>query len=147
MRTNPFSAVWYLIGAAAVLNSGANAEPALVKLRGVPFTQVQIQDSFWAPRQETNRVASIPVNLAMLEKSGNIHNLELAAEKATNGFTGPVFMDSDTYKALEAASYSLATHPDPELERQLNAIISKVARAQQPDGYLDTYFIVKEPDK
>jgi uncharacterized protein len=132
---------------AAVACSAVNAQPTLLKLRAVPFTQVRIEDSFWAPRQETNRLASIPVNLAMLEKSGNIRNLELAAEKATNGFTGPVFMDSDVYKALEAASYSLATHPDPALEEQLDAIISKLARAQQPDGYLDTYFIVKEPDK
>src|SRR5512133_1160892 len=96
------------------------AEAPLLKLRQVPFTQVQIRDSFWAPRQETNRAASIPVNLEMLEKSGNIHNLELAAEKATNGFEGPVFMDSDVYKALEAASYSLATHPDPDLEGKLD---------------------------
>ncbi len=117
----------------------------LSKLRPVPFTQVQIRDSFWAPRQETNRVATIPVNLAMLEKSGNIRNFELAAAKATNGFSGPVFMDSDVYKALESASYSLATHPDRELEARLDEIIAKLAAAQQPDGYLDTYYVVKEP--
>ncbi len=133
--------------AAALSGAGAETQSALLKLRAVPFNQVRIEDSFWAPRQETNRVASIPVNLAMLEKSGNIRNLELAAEKATTGFTGPVFMDSDLYKALEAASYSLATHPDPALEQQIDALIAKVARAQQPDGYLNTYFIVKEPTK
>jgi DUF1680 family protein len=131
----------------AVLSATAKEEAALLKLYAVPFTQVRIQDSFWAPRQETNRVASIPVNLAMLEKSGNVRNLELAAEHAFTGFTGPVFMDSDIYKAVEAASYSLATHPDPELEGKLETIIDKVARAQQLDGYLDTYFIVKEPTK
>lgn len=135
------------LAAGASLLPGASAETALVKLRAVPFNQVQIQDSFWAPRQETNRIASIPVNLAMLEKSGNLRNFELAAAKATNGFEGPVFMDSDVYKALEAASYSLTTHPDPELDKQLDRFIETLARAQQPDGYLDTYFIVKEPDK
>jgi DUF1680 family protein len=119
----------------------------LLKLHTVPFTDVQLHDAFWSPRQETNRVASIPVNLAMLEKSGNIRNFERAAAKVTNGFEGPVFMDSDTYKAIEAASYSLATRPDPALEQKLDEIIAKIAAAQQPDGYLDTYFIVKEPGK
>src|SRR5262249_2847858 len=116
-----------------------HAQPTLAKLRAVPFTDVQVEDSFWRPRQETNRLATIPVNFAQLEKSGNIRNLELAGEHATNGFSGPVFMDSDIYKALEAASYSLATHPDPVLTRQMDAIIAKLAKAQQPDGYLNTY--------
>src|ERR1041385_6588352 len=92
-----------------LLPASAQAESTLLKLRAVPFTQVHVADAFWAPRQETNRLASIPVNLAMLEKSGNIRNLELAAEHAFRGFTGPVFMDSDIYKAVEAASYSIAT--------------------------------------
>lgn len=52
-------------------------------------------------------------------------------------------MDSDVYKALEAAAYSLATHRDPALEQQLDAIIASVAAAQQPDGYLDSYFVVR----
>ena len=119
----------------------------LARLGAVPFNDVVIADSFWAPRRATNRLASIPVNLAMLEKSGNLRNFELAAAKATNGFTGPVFMDSDLYKALEAASCSLATDPDPELSRRLDGIIATIAAAQQPDGYLNTYFTVKEPDR
>src|SRR5262249_40970317 len=117
----------------------AAADGPLLKLRPVPFTDVEIHDSFWSPRQETNRKVSIPINFALLEKSGNIKNLELAAAKARDGFIGPVFMDSDVYKALEAASYSLATHPDPELEKQLDAIIATIAGAQLEDGYLDTY--------
>jgi uncharacterized protein len=125
----------------------AAAADGLPRLHAVPFNQVDVRDSFWAPRQETNRLASIPVNLAMLEKSGNIKNMELAAEGAKSGFTGPVFMDSDLYKALEAASYSLTTHPDADLERKLDELIAKIGRAQQPDGYLNTYFTVKEPDK
>ncbi|RPJ85968.1 MAG: glycoside hydrolase family 127 protein [Acidobacteria bacterium] len=119
----------------------------LAKLRAVPFTAVKISDSFWRPRQEINRTASIPVNLENLVKSGNISNFELAAKGARTGFQGPVFMDSDVYKALEAASYSLATHPDPILEKRLDGIITALAAAQRPDGYLNTYFTVKEPDK
>ncbi len=125
----------------------AGPEPSLVKLRGVPFTDVQIDDDFWAPKQETNRTVSIPVNLENLVTSGNIRNLELAAKKSTSGFTGPVFMDSDVYKALEAASYSLATHPDPSLAKRIDEIIAIIAAAQQPDGYLNSYFTVKQPGK
>ncbi len=148
-RTSPlhFTLACLSLGAAILAPPAAGAEEPLVKLRAIPFTQVEVRDRFWAPRQATNRVASIPVNLDMLEKSGNIRNLELAAARATNGFTGPVFMDSDTYKALEAASYSLATHPDPVLEKRLDDIIAKIAAAQLPDGYLDTHFQIKEPDK
>ena len=131
---------------AATLTSSP-APPAMVKLRAVPFTDVKITDAFWLPRQETNRVASLPVNLENLEKSGNLEDLRLAAQRATNGFRGPVFMDSDLYKALEAASYSLAIHPDPALEKQLDEIIATLAAAQQSDGYLNSYFTVKEPTK
>jgi len=118
-----------------------------VKLTPVPFTKVRISDSFWAPRQETNRKVSIPHSLDMLEKAGNVHNFELAASGARQGYSGPLFMDSDLYKAIEAASYSLATHPDPELDRRLDQLIAKVAAAQMPDGYLNTHFQVNEPDK
>ena len=120
-------------------------EPPLLKLRPLPFKDVTIQDSFWAPRRETNRVASIPFSLQKLEEAGNLEDMRLAARRATNGFRGPVFMDSDLYKALEAASYSLATHPDPALEKQLDDIIGLLAAAQQPDGYLNSYYTVKEP--
>ena len=137
----------FCLSAAPLAPLAVGADDALVKLRAVPFTQVEVKDRFWAPRQATNRVASIPVNLDMLEKSGNIRNLELAAARATSGFTGPVFMDSDIYKALEAASYSLSTDPDPALQTRLEEIIAKLAAAQLPDGYLDTHFQVKEPDK
>jgi hypothetical protein len=119
----------------------------LLKLRAVAFNQVKLSDLFWLPRQETNRVASIPVNLYYLEKAGNLENFRLAARRSTNGFQGPVFMDSDVYKAVEAASYSLGTHPDPALARRLDDIIGLIAAAQLPDGYLDTYYVVKEPGK
>ncbi len=142
------------MAASALLASGllsgplvAAADSALLKLRPVPFKDVKIQDSFWAPRREINRVTSIPFSLQKLEEAGNLEDLRLAGRGATNGFRGPVFMDSDLYKALEAASYSLATHPDPTLEKQLDDTISLLVAAQQPDGYLNSYFTVKEPGK
>lgn len=123
------------------------AGQTLLKLQPVPFRDVTIEDAFWAPRRETNRVASIPFSLQQLEEAGNLEDLRLAGRGATNGYRGPVFMDSDLYKAMEAASYSLATHPDPALERQLDDIIRLLAAAQQPDGYLNSHFTVKAPDK
>src|SRR5436189_5434113 len=87
-----------LCGLGFVLQStepAAGNELAFVKLKQVPFTEVTIEDSFWAPRRETNRVASIPVNLANLEKAKNLENLRLAGRHETKGYTGPVFMDSD----------------------------------------------------
>ena len=117
------------------------------KLRPVPFTAVRIADSFWAPRLETNRRVSLKHSLDMLEKAGNVRNFELAAAGRRNGYSGPVFMDSDLYKTLEAVSYSLATHPDADLEKRVDRIIAKVAAAQMPDGYLNTHFQVKEPER
>ena len=138
--------IWGVMPSA--VNPLAVAEtPPLAKLKPVPFNQVRIQDAFWSPRRETNRTVSIPHNLDMLEKAGNIRNFELAAAGARTGYSGPVFMDSDLYKGLEAASYSLATHPDPALEKRLDSIIAKLAAAQQPDGYLNTHFQVNAPDK
>ncbi len=155
MHRERYSVYWNLVSPEA-WNARQLAAPAaaeqlvpapLVKLQPVPFTAVKINDTFWSARQETNRLVSIPVSLDNLEKAGNLENFRLAARHATNGFIGPVFMDSDLYKAIEAASFTLATHPDPELEARLDVMILLIAAAQQPDGYLDTYYIVKEPGR
>jgi uncharacterized protein len=140
-----------LAGALAVARiTSAETPPAartLLKLREVPFTQVQIRDRFWAPRREVNRKVSLTHSLDMLEKAGNVRNFELAAEGKHEGYSGPVFMDSDLYKTLEAVSYSLATDPDPALDRRMDALIAKVAAAQMPDGYLNTHYQVNAPTR
>jgi len=118
-----------------------------IELRPVPFTDVKLSGGFWGPRIETNRTVSLPHSLQMLEKAGNIKDLELAAAGTRTGYMGPVFIDSDLYKALEAVSYSLASHPDAELEKKLDEIIAKIAAAQEDDGYLNTHFQVVEPEK
>jgi hypothetical protein len=135
---------------AALLAAAARGEQpgrAFVKLHEVPFTKVRITDAFWAPRRETNRKVSIPHSLDMLVKTGTVANFDLAAKGLHSGFQGPVFVDSDLYKAIEAASYSLATDPDPGLENRLDEFIAKIAAAQAPDGYLNTYYLVNEPDR
>lgn len=141
-----------MLACCALLGLGAlpparGADEPLARLTGVPFTDVAIADAFWAPRRETNRAVSIPLSLAKLEEYGNVSNLDLAAGKIKGEYRGPVFMDSDLYKAIEAASYSLATHPDPALDARVDDIVARIAAAQQADGYLDTWFTVNAPDK
>ena len=111
-------------------------------LQAIPFTHVRIEDAFWAPRRAANRDISLPLSLDKLAEAHNLGNLELAAAGATEGFIGPVFADSDVYKALEAVAYSLATDPDPGLEGRLDAIIALIVAAQRPDGYLNTAYQV-----
>lgn len=86
------------------------------------------------------------------EKSHGIENFRMAAEKLCTGkcegeFYGMVFQDSDVAKWLEGVAYSLAQNPDEELEKRCDDIIDSIGKAQQEDGYLNTYFTVKEPDK
>ena len=81
-----------------------------------------------------------------VEKSHAIENFEIAAGDKQGEFYGMVFQDSDVGKWLEAVAYSLAVEPDPELEARADAIIDVIGRAQQEDGYLNTYFTVKEPE-
>ncbi|MCC7355710.1 MAG: glycoside hydrolase family 127 protein [Anaerolineae bacterium] len=112
----------------------------------VPFTRVNLLDSFWAPRQEVNREATIPHEYEQCERTGRIAAWDLTWKP---GDPNPphIFWDSDVAKWIEAASNSLATHYDANLDGLLDALIGKIARAQQPDGYLNSHFIAVEPEK
>jgi DUF1680 family protein len=113
-------------------------------VRPVPFTAVHFSDSFWAPRIETNRTVTIPFAFQKEEETGRIHNFERAAA-ALKGEDlkdrkppGYPFDDSDVYKVIEGASYTLSVHPDPKLDAFLDELISKIGAAQEKDGYLYT---------
>ncbi len=108
----------------------------------VPFTSVTVDDVFWAPRLRTNREATIPYEYKQCKDTGRID-----AFLPGEGRPRHVFFDSDVAKWIEAASYSLATHPDPKLDKQLDEVISGIASCQQPDGYLNSYFVHVEPTK
>jgi DUF1680 family protein len=107
-------------------------------IRPVPFTQVKLTDSFWAPRLETNRTVSIPYALRMNEETGRVDNFRKAARLMIGPHQGRRFNDSDVFKAMEAAAYTIRLHPDAALEKTLDALIALVAQAQEPDGYLYT---------
>ncbi|NLY30972.1 MAG: glycoside hydrolase family 127 protein [Firmicutes bacterium] len=116
------------------------------KMSPVSVAQVAIDDGFWSQRIETNRTKTIPHEYKQCKETGRIDAFDLAWKPGDE----PVphyFWDSDVAKWIEAASYSLATHPDPELDKLLDEVIEKIAGAQQPDGYLNVYFTVVEPEK
>ncbi len=133
---------------AATLTTAVTAdEPAHRQLSEVPFTQVKFQDTFWAPRLQINREKSIPHNFKWCEETGRFSNFAKAAGLQEGKFEGIYFNDSDVYKVLEGASYSLADHPDPQLERMTDEVIAKIAAAQRDNGYLNTYYTLVEPGK
>jgi Uncharacterized protein conserved in bacteria, COG3533 len=115
--------------------------------KAIPHSKVAIRDQFWEPRLQTNRRITLPHLFEQLEQAGNIPNLRLAAEGKREGYQGPVYMDSDLYKAMEAAAYVLAHHPDDPIRQKLDEVIDILARAQTPEGYLNSYFQVVAPEK
>ena len=117
------------------------------QLSAVPFTEVKFQDVFWTPRLQTNREKSLPHNFEWCEKTGRINNFAKAGKLMDGKFQGIYFNDSDVFKVLEGASYSLAAHPDPTMEKTVDDILAKIAAAQQPDGYLNSYYTLAEPGK
>ncbi|MHC4483276.1 MAG: glycoside hydrolase family 127 protein [Planctomycetota bacterium] len=119
------------------------------KLAAVPFTDVVIADKFWAPRMETNRKVTIPYAFKKCEETGRIDNFARAAGLMEGKFEGKYFNDSDVYKVIEGAAYSLRSHPDPQLEQYVDGVIDKIAAAQWEDGYLYAFYSLPErqPEK
>lgn len=104
----------------------------------VPFTAVDVRDEFWSPRVETNRTVTIPFALRKCEETGRIDNFAKAGRLMPAAFQGRYYDDSDVFKVIEGAAYSLANHPDEKLDRWLDEVIEKIAAAQETDGYLYT---------
>jgi len=112
------------------------------RLRPVPITAVRLTDTFWAPRLQRNHENTLRAQYRLLEEKGRLDNFRRAAGKKQLPFQGVYcFNDSDLYKWLEAASWSLALHPkDTALRFLIEEAVTEIAEAQQPDGYLNTYF-------
>jgi DUF1680 family protein len=118
----------------------------------VPFTQVTIEDTFWAPKLQVNRERTIPHIYRQCLETGRIDAFrpdwqpgpDITARMPWGG-TPVMFWDSDVAKWLQAASYSLATHPEPKLEALVDEVIAIVAQAQHADGYLNTWFTAVDP--
>lgn len=118
----------------------------------LPLSRVRFDHGFLAERGRLVRDTVIPGQWEALndripgaERSGCVHNLQVAAGEKPGRFHGLFWQDSDLAKWIEAASYRLATHPDPALDAELDRLIATMAKAQQADGYLNTYFQLVEP--
>ncbi len=114
-------------------------------IRPVSFTSVKLTDDFWAPRIMKNASVTIPIAFSYCESSGRIKNFEIAGGLDTGTFrTIYPFDDSDVFKIIEGASYSLQTNPDRELDAYLDSLIWKIGLAQEEDGYLYTNRTISE---
>lgn len=121
--------------------------------KNISLKNVQVQDGFWKPMQDLIIETVIPYQEKILndeipgvEKSHALANFRIAAGMEKGEFYGMVFQDSDVAKWLEAVAYSLVVHPDAELEKRADEVIETIEKAQQEDGYLNTYFTIKEPE-
>ena len=128
-------------------SAGAATSPKDYPIQPVPFTAVHVQDSFWSPRMETNRAVTIWYDFQRCEETGRIDNFAKAGGLMKGEFKGIPFDDSDVYKVIEGAAYSLALAPDPKLDKYLDDLIAKIAAAQEPDGYLYTARRLFPPEK
>lgn len=131
------------------MDSGVAPDPgpsAPLRLTDFEITQVGIEDDFWSPRIEINRSQTLAHVYQQLVDTGSIRNFDIVAGKARGKFGGPWWSDSDVYKWIEGASYSLAQTPDPELEARVDELIAKIAAAQRRDGYLDTFIQIVKPN-
>jgi DUF1680 family protein len=108
---------------------------------------VKITDGFWAERQAVNHKVSLKHGFAMLNKAGNIHNLKMAAGFESGQYRGMNFSDETVYKWLEGLGWELGRMPDEELQALADEVISIIAAAQQPNGYLNSYYQVAEPER
>ena len=128
---------WLLaLGLSAALP--AAAQQLDYPIQGVPFTRVRLTDSFWLPRLKTTTAVTIPASFARCESTSRVKNFEMAAARQGKFATAFPFDDTDIYKTIEGASYSLSVYPDARLAAYVDSLIIKVGAAQEPDGYLYT---------
>lgn len=119
----------------------------LKMINQVDFSHVKIQDSFWSPRLEKHTSATLPVCIDQIEnQTGRMQNF-INASKGEGKHSGIFFDDSDVYKALEGIAYSLINNPNPKLEKKADEWISHIASAQQPDGYINTFYTLTGLEK
>ena len=105
----------------------------------VPFTSVKVTDSFWGQRLKASREVTIPLAFSKCEETGRYENFCKAAHPSSEYKVGGLaFDDTDVYKTIEGASYSMQTYPDKKLAKYIDSVLTIVAAAQEPDGYLYT---------
>ena len=129
-------------------SAGSSAEVKPIRgLEQVNHANVELQGGFWGLRQDMHHNVTVPHALDCLEKAGHVTNFDKAAGKFNGPLRGHHAFDSDIHKALEGALYSLQHYEDKQLSKRVESIIDRILAAQQDDGFLISYFIVKDQDK
>ena len=116
----------------------------LQKIEPVSFSEVNVTDKFWRPKIDKVATKTLSACIYQTEvATPRIRNFEKVARNKGEQHEGIFYDDSDVFKALEAMAYSLKTHPSAEMEKKCDEWIDKIAAAQQPDGYLNTWYTLK----
>lgn len=137
MKLKNLSIAVFLLSLIACKNEPPKAD---YLIQGVPFNEVKISDQFWLPKIETNRTVTIPASFAKCEEMGRMDNFLIAGGKMEGPVKGKMpFDDSDVYKIIEGAAYSMTVIPDPKLDVYVDSIINIIKTGQEADGYLTTY--------
>jgi len=130
-----FASTLYIIGF---------SQNGLQKIEPISFSQVNITDEFWKPKIDKVATKTLAACIYQTEvATPRIKNFERVARAKGEPHEGIFYDDSDVFKALEAMAYSLKTHPSAEMEKKCDEWIDKIAAAQQPDGYLNTWYTLK----
>ncbi len=134
----------YFIFIAAIVSVKSFSQASLQKIEPVNFADVNITDQFWKPKIDKVATKTLSACIYQTEvATPRIKNFERVAAKKGEQHQGIFYDDSDVFKALEAMAYSLKTHPSAEMEKKCDEWIDKISAAQQPDGYLNTWYTLK----
>jgi DUF1680 family protein len=117
------------------------------KLHTVPIRAVRMSEGFWSPRMRINVERSIPTMLEELEQHGVVDNFRRLSGRKQAPRRGPLYTDSDLYKWIEAAAFVLQSGDRPDLRATINRLIGEILAAQEPSGYLNTYYVDDRREK
>jgi hypothetical protein len=132
------------IAFACMVAADAFSQTSIQKIEPVSFSRVSITDAFWKPKIDKVATKTLAACIYQTEvATPRIKNFERVARAKGEPHEGIFYDDSDVFKALEAMAYSLKTHPNPEMEKKCDEWVDKIAAAQQPDGYLNTWYTLK----
>ena len=148
--------LWLLLGCSAALAQTGDSwrdegviyvdHSPHVRLHGVPIRAVRLEDGFWAARRRINVERSIPTMLVELEQHGVMDNFRRLTGKSAPR-RGPLYTDSDIYKWMEAVAFVLQSGDRPELRATVDRLTDEILAAQEPSGYLNTYYVDERKDK
>jgi DUF1680 family protein len=114
------------------------------QLKSVSLSQILIEEGFWHTRMLVNQKVTIPSQYVLLEKTGRLDNFRRASGEAQKPYQGHVFNDSDVYKWLEAVCWMMAYQQDSEISEATDRVINLIVKAQDKDGYLNTFFSLEK---